>query len=82
MGMPDVARIWTRAEVLALPDDGHRDEDRGSWVINPDARLVDLWTPRDERPATIVDQLVWHPEASAPPLTIDLPSYFRSVWAE
>jgi len=26
MGMPDLARRWTREEVLALPDDGHRYE--------------------------------------------------------
>ena len=184
MGMPDVARIWTRAEVLALPDDGHRyelvdgellvtpspsglhqravlelfrlvdayvrahrlgytclspaDLDLQSgqlvqpdlfvgalvggrepvhwsdyripilvaevlspssarydaftkrrryqragvptyWVINPDASLVDVWTPSDERPMPIVDQLVWRPAAPVPPLAIDLPTYFRSV---
>jgi Uma2 family endonuclease len=187
MGMPDVARIWTRAEVLALPDDGHRyelvdgellvtpspvgphqravvelfrlvdpyvrthrlgytclspaDLDLQSgqlvqpdlfvgalvggrepvhwsdyripilvaevlspstarydaftkrrlyqragvatyWVVNSDARLVDVWTPPDERPTTCADRLVWQPEPSLPPLSIHLPSYFRAVRAE
>ena len=26
MGMPDLARRWTREEVLALPEDGNRYE--------------------------------------------------------
>ena len=40
MAMPDVAR-WTRAEVLALPDDGMRHElIDGTLIVTPDAPLL------------------------------------------
>ncbi len=41
MAMPQVERIWTRAEVLALPDDGNRYElIGGELLVSPSPRLV------------------------------------------
>jgi Uma2 family endonuclease len=52
------------------------------WVVDLDARLVEVWTPDDEKP-TIADQsLAWQPDAAIEPLVIELPAYFRAVWAE
>ena len=187
MGMPDLARIWTREEVLALPDDGNRyelvdgellvspspsgihqrailglfrlidpyvranrigavsiapaDLDLGSgqvvqpdlfvgamvagrepiewaefgipvlvveilspntyrhdrltkrrryqrslvpdyWLVHPESRLVETWTPASEEPTTLTETLRWHPNPALPPLTIDLPTYFKELWAE
>ena len=40
MGMPEVARRWTREEVLALPDDGNRYElVDGELLVSPAPRL-------------------------------------------
>lgn len=40
MGMPEVARRWTREEVLALPDDGNRYESvDGELLVTPAPRL-------------------------------------------
>ena len=39
MGMPDVAKVWTREEVLALPDDGKRYElVDGELLVSPSPR--------------------------------------------
>ena len=41
MGMPNLARRWTREEVLALPDDGNRYElIDGELLVSPSPRLV------------------------------------------
>jgi Uma2 family endonuclease len=41
MGMPNLARHWTREEVLALPDDGIRYElFDGELLVSPSPRLV------------------------------------------
>lgn len=159
MGMPDVAKRWTREEVLALPDDGNRYElidgellvgstmlapadldlksgqlvqpdlfvaplvdgrevldwaavgiplliaevlspstarydrftKRGHFqragvpdyrIVDLDARLVEHWRPGDARPEILSHELVWHPNPAVPPLVIDVPTYFREVWAE
>jgi Uma2 family endonuclease len=39
MGMPQVAKVWTREEVLALPDDGNRYElVDGELLVSPSPR--------------------------------------------
>ncbi len=52
------------------------------WIVDLDARLVEVWTPDPERPVIVDDQLTWQPDPAVPPLTIDLPAYFKAVWAE
>lgn len=32
------------------------------WIVDPDARLVERWTPTDTRPEIVSDRLVWEPE--------------------
>ncbi|HRP08035.1 MAG TPA: Uma2 family endonuclease [Gemmatimonadales bacterium] len=50
------------------------------WIVDLDARAVEVWTPGDERPRIISDQLVWQPSLEIEPLMIELDSYFREVW--
>lgn len=52
------------------------------WVIDVNARLIERWTPNDDRPEIIVDTLVWSPEGAAGPFTLELPAYFGDVYLE
>ena len=52
------------------------------WIVDNDARLVEHWHPADDRPAILDRRLEWAPDIGLPPLVIDLPAYFRQVWAE
>ena len=52
------------------------------WIVHLEARLVEVWTPAATQPTITDDTLVWHPEPSIPPLSLDLPGYFREVWVE
>ena len=52
------------------------------WVVDVDARLVEVWTPGDEKPAIIDGALSWHPAGAVEALTVDLPAYFKDVFAE
>jgi len=46
------------------------------WVVDADARLVEVWHPDDERPEIVTDTLRWRVTPDAPELTIDLPDVF------
>jgi Uma2 family endonuclease len=52
------------------------------WIIDPDARVVERWRPEDARPEILDETIVWRPPGAAEELAIDLPAYFRRVWAE
>jgi Putative restriction endonuclease len=146
MAMPQVDRVWTRDEVLALPSDGNRYEliagqllvsprpravhqlalydpypqnpvvrdwtefdvpllvaevlspstarydriikrrryqDAGVdtyWIVDLDACVVEVWRPGTEQPVIADRMLEWRPNASVPPLVIELEHYFRSEW--
>lgn len=44
------------------------------WVVDVDARLVEVWLPGDERPEIVTDTLRWRVTPDAPELSIDLAS--------
>ncbi len=52
------------------------------WVVDLDARLVEVWTPESDRPVIVDGQLEWQPVPELPPLELDLPAYFGRVWGE
>lgn len=49
------------------------------WIVDPDARLVERWRPKDERPEMITGSLEWTPVANGPTLSIDLSALFREA---
>ena len=49
------------------------------WIVDLDARLIERWTPGDDRPELLVATLSWHPAGAAAPLTLDVPELFRSI---
>jgi Uma2 family endonuclease len=52
------------------------------WVADPEARIVERWTPDDERPLIIEERLVWQPAGAREPLAVDLPLLFGKAWGE
>lgn len=50
------------------------------WIVDPEERRVERWTPADEQPAVLTERLVWHAAATAPALQIDLVALFKRVW--
>jgi len=46
------------------------------WVVDPDAALVEVWRPDDERPTIVTDVLTWRWRAEAPELHITLAELF------
>jgi Uma2 family endonuclease len=49
------------------------------WVVDPDARLVEVWRPDDDRPEIVTDVLRWRVAPDADPLGIDLAELFGSL---
>jgi Uma2 family endonuclease len=52
------------------------------WIVDLDARLVEVWTPDADQPAIVDAHLRWQPDARVPALVIDLRAYFRGIWGE
>ena len=48
------------------------------WILDIDARLVERWTPGEDRPDVSADVLVWHPNTHIEPLRIELDEVFGS----
>jgi len=49
------------------------------WVVDIDARHIERWRRGDRAPDVVTGDLVWHPDAHTPPLTIHLPHLFALV---
>jgi Uma2 family endonuclease len=52
------------------------------WIFDLDARLVERWTPRDQRPEVLTETLVWSPVHSVEPFTLELIGFFRAVFGQ
>ena len=49
------------------------------WIVDPDARSVEIWTPQDELPQVERERSVWHPPGAADPLAVNLKELFRPL---
>ena len=49
------------------------------WVLDDHARLIERWTPDDERPEIVSELLTWHPSGATEPFTLDLAAFFAEV---
>ena len=47
------------------------------WIMDPDAAMVEVWRPDDERPEIVTDVLRWRGEAEAEELAIELAEVFK-----
>ena len=52
------------------------------WIVDLDARVVEVWRPGDKRPEVAAERLEWQPEPALPPLVIDLLAFFREAHAD
>ncbi|MGE0554367.1 MAG: Uma2 family endonuclease [Gemmatimonadales bacterium] len=52
------------------------------WIVDLDARLVEVWRPADTSPQIVDQSLAWEPDISVPPLSIDLPACFVEIHEE
>ena len=49
------------------------------WMVDPDQKLVEVWTPGDLRPVTRKDRVTWTPNGATEPLAIVLADLFREI---
>jgi len=49
------------------------------WIVDPDEKLVEVWTPSDSQPITQRDRVVWSPQSAEEPLTIQLTDLFKPI---
>ena len=52
------------------------------WIVDLEARRVEVWTPEAAEARIVGDVLPWRPDPGVPGLEIDLPAYFRRVRGE
>ena len=85
----EVGRLLLTVEVLS-PSTEHTDRGRKQalykekavpeyWVIDPDERTVERHRPNESPVEILTGLLEWQPDPDAPPLVIDLPTYFDRV---
>lgn len=51
------------------------------WIADPEAQLVERWTPADDRPEICTDTLRWLPEGATAELVIELRPIFAAIAA-
>jgi Uma2 family endonuclease len=49
------------------------------WIVDPDARVVEVWHPHDTRPEIVTDVLRWRVAPEAEELGIDLAKLFEGL---
>ncbi|HUQ84005.1 MAG TPA: Uma2 family endonuclease [Gemmatimonadaceae bacterium] len=49
------------------------------WVVDDTSQTVERWTPDDERPEILAEQLAWHPAGAPQPFVLDLVRFFADV---
>lgn len=49
------------------------------WIVDPDRRLVELWTPERELPDIERCEVTWHPAGAGEAFTINLEELFRPI---
>ncbi len=52
------------------------------WIVDCDARVVEVWTPKADRPMIASEVLVWRPDAGVEALSIDLAAFFAEIGGE
>ncbi len=49
------------------------------WIVDGDARSVEVWRPEDRFPGIEGERLVWHPAGAAAPFTLESTELFKPI---
>jgi hypothetical protein len=49
------------------------------WIVDVASRLIERWTPADDRPEMLADKITWQPDTGHAPLELDLQDFFSAV---
>jgi Uma2 family endonuclease len=49
------------------------------WIIDPDERSVEIWTPEQALPSVERERLLWHPAGAAEPFVLALDELLRPI---
>jgi Uma2 family endonuclease len=49
------------------------------WLVDGDARSVDVWRPEDRLPTIERERLVWHPAGATAPFQLDVVEFFKAI---
>ena len=52
------------------------------WIVDTDARRVELWRPNATAPELHAERLEWHPAGASAPFVLDVVAYFARVFGE
>ena len=52
------------------------------WIVEDTSRTIERWTPDDDRPEILAEQLIWHPVGATEPFVLDLVRFFEEVAPE
>lgn len=52
------------------------------WIVDTDARRIELWRPHATAPLLISDRLEWNPSGASAPFVLDVVAYFARVFHE
>ena len=74
----DCQHLLLAVEVLS-PNSAHADRVGTYWIVDPDARCVEVWHPEDERPEIVTAVLRWRVTEGARELEIALDHVFRGM---
>lgn len=72
---PSTARVDRRVKRVRYQREGVPEY----WIVDIDARLVERWTPTDDRPEIISEEIEWNPVGATEGLVIDLPKLFADA---
>ncbi len=49
------------------------------WIVDPDERQVEAWSPADTFPVFERERLIWHPAGAGRPFELSLEELFRAI---
>ena len=52
------------------------------WIVDPELRRIERWTPGATEPEVLVKRLRWHPRRTISPLEVDLLDLFEKIWRD
>jgi Uma2 family endonuclease len=52
------------------------------WIVDLDARLVERWQPRDDRPQVVTETLEWRPVGANEPFRLDVAAFCAKIFGD